>query len=397
MIRRTHYLDLIQPFIESDQIKIIVGIRRCGKSVVLSQIQDEIRPASTNIIYLDFELESVSSQIKDGHDLVQYVHSNRKEGKCYIFLDELQDLKDWNIAVRSLRLENTSIFITGSNSKMLSGEYASQLGGRYITIQLRPFVYQELEQYAKELNQEISIHDYLMYGGFPMLLTLPNETARSFYMNDLFSTIVLNDIIVRHGIKKPELFQRIAKYVILSNARLFSAKSIADYIKNERITCSVNTIQTYIRYLKEAFIISSIDQYDAKIKRNLLYYEKLYDTDVGFNTMLRQNRDMDLTHNFENAIYNELLFKGYSLSVFRYGDYEIDFLASKNHVDYLIQAAYSIAENSTREREFRPFDLTDNSMRKIMISNDDFDLSTGTVKHIKFKDFLELDDLNDAF
>ena len=391
MIQRTHELALIEPLVNQDQIKLILGIRRCGKTVFMKQIQDEVRKHSTNIIDLDFELDSVSSTIKSGRDLIRYVNSHRGRGTCYLFLDEPKDPGSWNASLQTLRNQNTSIFIACSSSFTLE-----QLT-HTVTIQIRPFVYQQMKQYADQMHQSFTIQDYLLFGGFPSLITLTDSRTKYQYLQDLFSTIILNEILMKHPVQKPALFLKTANKLLQSNCQLLSASSIAEQLNSHEASCSITTVQTYIRYLKEAFIISSIDQYDAKIKRNLLYYEKLYDTDVGFNTMLRQNRDMDLTHNFENAIYNELLFKGYSLIVFRYGDYEIDFLASKNHVDYLIQAAYSIAENSTREREFRPFDLTDNSMRKIMISNDDFDLSTGTVKHIKFKDFLELDDLNDAF
>ena len=201
MIIREKYLNMIRPFIESDLVKIITGIRRCGKSIILNQLKDEIALKSDNIIYLDFENASTKKIIKNEFDLINYVHSNRKEDKCYLFVDEIQNLDNWPIAIKSLRLENCSIFITGSNSKLLAIEFAQYLSGRYVSFRIRPFVYRECLEYAKELNKEYSISDYLIWGGFPKSIEF-DKNDKINYLNDLEETIIYNDIISKYKIKK---------------------------------------------------------------------------------------------------------------------------------------------------------------------------------------------------
>ena len=175
MIKREHYLKKIRGFYDSDLIKILVGIRRCGKSIILEQIKEEIMLKSDNIIYLNFEDESVIANIYDSEKLIEYVEKNRKEGKCYIFLDEIHEVKDWNKAVKTLRLYDNSVFITGSNSKILSKEYTDAFSGRYVSFRIRPFVYKEILEYSKEINREISVSNYLIWGGIPKRLEFEHD------------------------------------------------------------------------------------------------------------------------------------------------------------------------------------------------------------------------------
>lgn len=213
------------------------------------------------------------------------------------------------------------------------------------------------------------------------------------YLNDLDQTIVLNDIINRYKIRKEEIFTKLVDFVLVSNARIFSSNSVHNYLKSQKIECSVNTVMKYLDYLEEAYIIKKIPQYSSKAKKRLDFYTKLYDEDVAFNSIRQTNGRFDLTHNLENVVYNELVFMGYSLNVMNINGREIDFLASKNNREYLVQVAYSVAENSTYEREFAPFAATDNSRKKILITNDENDFSTSTVQHIRLKDFLQMEDL----
>ena len=213
------------------------------------------------------------------------------------------------------------------------------------------------------------------------------------YLNDLDQTIVLNDIINRYKIRKEEIFTKLVDFVLVSNARIFSSNSVHNYLKSQKIKCSVNTVMKYLDYLEEAYIIKKIPQYSSKAKKRLDFYTKLYDEDVAFNSIRQTNGRFDLTHNLENVVYNELVFMGYSLNVMNINGREIDFLASKNNREYLVQVAYSVAENSTYEREFAPFAATDNSWKKILITNDENDFSTSTVQHIRLKDFLQMKDL----
>lgn len=391
MISRQTYIEQIRPFYESDLIKVITGIRRCGKSVVLEQVKNELAAQNKKIIYLNFEIRAVSLKIANDIELIEYIEKEiaaAPNEKWYVFLDEVQFVKNWNLACRSLRLKKLSLFITGSNSKLLSREFTKELSGRYVSFTIRPFVYKEILEYARELGRDISINDYLIYGGFPKRFEFSGQDDMLRYLNDLDETIVLNDIINRYKIRKTEIFKKLVDFVLVSNARIFSSNSIHNYLKAQKIECSINTVMKYLFYLEEAYVIKKIPQYSTKAKKRLDFYMKLYNEDVAFNSIRQTNNRFDLTHNLENIVYNELIFMGYNLEVFNVNGKEIDFLAAKNGREYLIQVAYSVAEDAAYEREFAPFALLDNARQKILITNDENDYSTSTVRHIRLKDFL---------
>ncbi len=393
MIQREHYLAQVRPFYESDLIKIITGIRRCGKSVIMEQIIKEIGEKTDNIIYLNFEDKKVSANITDAEKLFAYVEENKKNGKCYLFFDEIQTLNGWQDACKTLRLYNYSLFITGSNSKLLSGEFTKELSGRYVAFRIRPFVYKEIVEYCKELGKEASVTDYLVWGGFPKRFEFDSAEAQSRYLNDLDDTIVVNDLIRRYKIRKESLFKSLVNFILRSNSRIFSANSIHDYIKQEHTGCSVNTIMKYLGYLEEAYIIESVKQYSPKTKKELSYHSKIYNADVCFNSIRCMNNRFDLTHNLENIVYNELIYRGYEVYVYNNNGKEIDFLASKGSLQYYVQVAYSVAEEKAYQREFNAFKNIDHLSQKIIITNDDIDYSTSVVKHIQLKDFLMMESL----
>jgi predicted AAA+ superfamily ATPase len=394
MIRREHYIEQIREFYDSDLIKIITGIRRCGKSVILEQVMNEIKMKSDNVIYLNFEDKKILNKIGNGEGLLDYVESNRKKGKCYVFLDEIQLLDNYVDAVKTLRLHDNSVFITGSNSKILSKEFTKDFSGRYAKFRIKPFVYKEILEYSKELNKECNIIDYLVWGGFPKRFEFDSEEARYRYLADLEETIVINDLITRFKIKKIELFKSLVDFIFQSNSRIISAKSIKDYIKHTHETCSVNTIIKYIEYLEEAYIIEKIRPYSTKKKETLKYYFKVYNEDVMFNSLRVVDNRYDLTHNLENVIYNELIYMGYNINIYNDSENEIDFLAHKDGKKYYIQVAYSVEDSKAYDREFKPFSKLDNSCKKILITNDELDYSTSVVTHIKLKDFLLMEDLD---
>lgn len=394
MIKREHYVLKIRDFYYDDMIKIITGIRRCGKSVILEQIMDEIKKKSSNIIYLNFEDKKIISNIYDSDKLIEYVEKNRKKGKCYVFLDEIQEVKNWSEACKTLRLYDNSIFVTGSNSKLLSKEFTKELSGRYVSFRIRPFVYKEILEYCRELNKECSVTDYLVWGGFPKRFEYDSESARDIYLNDLNDTIVINDLINRYKIHKISIFKSLVNYILKSNSRILSSKSIHDYINNNFENCSINTIIKYIEYLKEAYIIDEVKPYSSKTKSELKYYYKIYNADVSFNSIRCIDNRYDLTHNLENIVYNELIYMGYNVNVYYNGNYEIDFLAQNDGKKYYIQVAYSVENDKAYDREFRAFSNLDYSCKKILITNDDLDYSTSTVIHLKFKDFILMEDLS---
>lgn len=393
MIKREHYIKEVREFYSSDLIKIITGIRRCGKSVILGQIMAEVKQKSDNVIYLTFENKSTQLSMPDANAVIDYVRNKRKTRLCYVFLDELQVIDDWAEACKTLRLENCSLFITGSNSKLLSSEFTKQLSGRFVAFRIRPFVYKEIIEYSKELGTEPTIMDYLVYGGFPNRFEFKTKEAQIKYLNDLDDTIVINDLIARYKIKKEELFKRLVNFVLKSNSRIFSAKSIYDYVNKNIMSCSINTIMKYLDHLKEAYVIDTINQYSTKVKRELEFYVKIYNADVALNSIRCLDNRFDLTHNLENVVYNELLYMGYKVNVFDNNGKEIDFIASKGNMKYLVQVAYSVAEEKAYNREFEAFYNLDNSMQKILITNDEIDYSTSIVRHIKLKDFLLMNSL----
>lgn len=392
MILREQYLKKIRPFYDSDLIKVITGIHRSGKSVVLTQIMDEIKQHSNNVIYLNFEKTTDFVKASDASKLVQYVAAHRKEGKCYVFLDEIQEVPDWQIVVKDLRLENNSVFITGSNSKLLSSEILTLLSGRFVRFQIRPFVYSEIEEYSKQLNRACSIQDYLVWGGFPGRFFYDSLEAQQAYLTDLENTIVYNDLIKHYRIKKEVAFKKIVSFILASNSRIVSARSIHNYVSKECNDVSLNTTLKYIEYLKEAYIIDEVSKYSPKAKRELAYYYKIYDADVCFNSLGVVNGRYDLDHNLENIVYNELLFRGYSVKSYDNAGKEIDFIAYKDGKSYYIQVAYSVVDEKAYAREFGAFINVDPLSQKIIITTDEIDYSTSAIRHISFKDFLKMKD-----
>ena len=393
MIKREHYLAQIRPFYESDLIKIITGIRRCGKSIILNQVREELEAQHKKCLFLDFELRPVQSKIPDADALISYVTENLSKEKLYVFLDEVQNVQDWHEACRTLRRFDCSVFITGSNSKLLSREFTKELSGRYVSFRIRPFVYREARQFADQLGRRFEITDYLIWGGFPAALEQPDEAARKRYLNDLNNTIIYNDLENRYKIRKRDIFERVVDFVLISNARIFSAKSIADYMKGQNVEISVPTIIKYLGYLKEAYVIKDVPLYSPKAKAKLNYYYKLYNEDVSLNSIRLSGNRYDLTHNLENIVLNELIYMGYEVSVYKNKGREVDFRAVRDGKLFLVQVAYSVAEEKTYEREFSAFSGIDNTMKKIIITNDDVDYSTSTVYHYKLKDFLWMDEL----
>ncbi|HPX84292.1 MAG TPA: ATP-binding protein [Bacilli bacterium] len=393
MIVREKYLKPIRGFYNSDLIKVITGVRRCGKSVILESIIDEIKAKTDNIIYLNFEKTSDFLKASNVNQLVQYVKDNRKEGVCYCFFDEIQELANWQLAVKDLRLDNCSVFITGSNSKLLSQEFLTLLSGRFVSFRIRPFVYKEIKEYEKKHDINVSLSDYLIWGGFPGRLANTTLEGTKAYLFDLERTIVINDLIKSYKIKNEVAFKKVVNFVLRSNSRIFSIRSIHKAMKSDFPNLAVTTVARYMECLKEAYIIDEIAQYSTKTKSELKYFGKIYNCDVCLNSLKVSNNIYDLDHNLENIVYNELLYMGYELKVLINKDKEIDFLATKDNKTFLIQVAYSVANEKAYEREISVFDNLDNRNEKILITNDIIDYSTSLVRHIKLEDFLMMEEL----
>lgn len=389
MIYREKYLSEIRGFYDSDLIKILTGVRRCGKSFVLEQIMEEISAKTDNMVFLDFEDRIATSEIEKWQDIVEHVNKSRKDSLCYVFLDEVQEIDGWEDACRALRRENCSVFITGSNSKLLSKEFTKQLSGRYVAFRIRPFVYLELMEYAEQLNKSCSVTDYLVWGGFPKRIEFSTLLEQKRYISDLNETIVMNDLVNRYRIRKQNEFRKVVSYILISNGRLYSAKSISDHMKGNGIDITPNTVQKWIGYLTSAYVIDEVARYSKKAKKELEQSRKIYDCDVALNSIRCNDGRFDLTHNLENIVYNELVYRGYSVSVFDNNGHEIDFLAEKDMKKTYIQVAYSVVEDKTWKREFGAFAGIPTYDRKIIITNDEVDYSTSAVDHIRLEDFLK--------
>ena len=391
MIRREHYLSQIEPFVDSDLIKVITGIRRCGKSVILKQLAQNILDRTDNVVLLEFENKRIRALLPDADRVIRYVDEHRTKEKCYVFLDEVQEIENWPDICQTLRLENCSVFISGSNSKMLSSEFTEALSGRYVSFQIHPFVWKELQEYAAELNRSVSITDYLIWGGFPKRLEFEGD-AMLRYLEDIDETIIYKDIIRRFKIRKESLFRAVADYVLRSNGRIVSYNSIYKAVKQKE-KCSEHTIMKYVEYLEKAYATELVKQYSVKSKQELQFHKKCYDGDVALNSIRCPNNRYDIDHNLENIVFLELLYRGYNTKVYDNAGKEIDFIASKSGKEYLIQVAHSVIDEKAYQREFNAFNGLDNSRQKILITNDDMDYSTSTVRHIRLKEFLESDNL----
>lgn len=395
MLKREHYINAVRGFYDTDLIKIISGIRRCGKSVLLKQIMDEIRLKSDNIIFLNFEDSRDLEKIVDGRGLIDYVDRTKKDGLAYIFLDEVQLLPGWEIACRTLRLDN-SLFITGSNSKLLDMDYTTKFSGRYVKFRIKPFIYKEILEYTKELGKECSVSDYLVWGGFPGRFLHDDLLYQRRYLEDIFESVLLNDIIVRYDIRNQVMFRQLANFIVRSNSRIYSANSIKNHLLHAFKSCSTNTVIKYVSYLKEAYMVNAMKRYSSKTGEELEYCEKIYNEDVSFNSLKWTDNRYDLTHNLENIVYNELQYMGYNLHFYDNAGKEIDFIAEDGTYKYYVQVAYSIADKKAWEREMGAFDGLDDRYRKILITTDNQDFSTGVIQHVRLKDFLLMDSLNDV-
>lgn len=397
MIKRKFYLEKIVKLIDTEDIKVITGVRRCGKTVLLKQIIDELENrgiASENIIYMSFE-SSKYKNIRNDDDLDEFIFSktNNLNGKIYLLFDEIQKVKNWEVSINSYRVDlECDIYITGSNSQLLSGELATLISGRYISINMLPFSFKELIQYHDEMHENIDeiklFEQYLSYGGFPGLLNYENEEKEK-YLYDLYSTIVLNDILYKNKVKDLDLLERLMEFMISNIGQLFSANSISKYIKNENRKTTPHTIINYMDYARNAFIFYQIKRENIKQKRKLLISDKYYLVDSGFYFIFNGSTQRNWGQLLENIVFLELIRQGYSITIGKIQDLEVDFVCRKaNQIKY-IQVSQSILDENTRKREFKSLEKISDSYPKYVISMDSFDFSANGIIHLNIIDFLK--------
>lgn len=396
MIVRQAYLNQIIPLIDKNIIKVLTGVRRSGKTVLLSQIQDYILAKGISrdrVINISFESKR-NEKYKDGNKLYDYLIStcDSIDGKVYIFLDEIQLVYKWEEVVSSLLVDiDCDIYITGSNSKLLSGELATLIAGRHIQIHVYPFTLSEAKaiqlQNGKYTNDQDLFIDYLRYGGLPMRFSLENISLEP-YLSDTYDAIVVKDVIQRNNIKNTSLLNMILAFLMDNIANPFSARSIVNVLKSEGINTTVETVISYIDYIKKAMIIYSAQRYDIKGKKLLTTNEKYYAVDLGIRNCVKTSGEIDYNKLYENIVYLELLYRGYDVKVGKTDDYEIDFVAYKGSDVLYVQVCYLLATPETVEREFGNLERIGDNCPKCVISGDIPDFSRNGIKHYNIVKFL---------
>lgn len=396
MVIREKYLSKIRPFYEQDLIKVITGIRRCGKSVILMQIVDELKQKGvkeSQIIYMNFEFEDYSF-IENDKDLHNYINERIiTSEKYYLFFDEIQNIKNWEKAVNSFKAsKNVSIFITGSNSDMLSGELATYLAGRYVSFNIYPFTFKEICKFKNITDmaeKEKLFIDYMYWGGMPQRFALTDEFQVKTYLTDVYNSIVIKDIIKRFNIKDLDLFNRIVEYIVTTPSQNFSAESLSNYfLGKEAREVSKITLYNYLEYMSKALLISKADRYDVRGKRILNGKYKYYLTDLGLGHIKNIGKRPQLGAYLENIVYNELLSRGYDVKIGNLDSAEIDFIATRFDEKIYIQVAYLLADDDVINREFGAYEVIKDNYPKYVISMDKFDLSQNGIIHKNVIDWL---------
>jgi len=399
MIKRESYLSQIRPFIDkSELIKVIVGVRRSGKSIMLELIKEELIKNNVQreqMICINFEDMSYSN-LTSAVALHDYLENKIDgiDGRAYIFLDEIQEVKDWEKCVNSLRVNSDAdIYITGSNAKMLSGEYATLLSGRYVEFTVYPFSFSEFCE-ARRSSGDIKsaseyFTEYVKYGGLPFLATSPfDEAAKAQYLKDIYASVVIKDIVKRNKLRDVDLLERIIAYVAANIGRTFSANSIAAYLKSEKRPVSVDTVINYLNSCEKAFLFHKISRMDLEGKEILQINEKYYIADHGLRQATYGNNQRDIELILENIVCLELLRLGYKVTIGKNGTKEIDFVCDKNGKRIYVQVCYYLSSEKTEEREFGAYENIKDNYPKYVISMDEFDMSRNGIIHMNIRDFL---------
>lgn len=396
LIKRAIYLNKVRPYMNKNIIKVISGIRRCGKSTILQQIIQDLKEdgiKDENIILINFELRRYFhiKTITQLDELINDLVKNKSE-KNYLLFDEIQEVENWEKLINSyLAEENYDIYITGSNAKLLSGELSTYLTGRFVEIRIYPFSFLEFLDYKKidyeRFDKEELFKEYLKYGGMPSALEF-QENEKIQYLTDLYNSIILKDIVKRNEIRDIDLLDRIIQYVMANIGQTFSANSIVKYLKKNKVSVSVNTIYNYLSYIEEACLINKVKRENIIGKKILNHSEKFYLVDQGFREAIYGNNEKDIGQTLENIVYIELLRRGYNVTIGKFRDKELDFVCKKGEKIIYIQVSYILSENNTVQREFEPLLKIQDNYPKYVITMDRFDRSQDGIKHINLMDFL---------
>lgn len=399
MIERKRYIDKIIPFIEKPVIKVITGIRRCGKSTLLKQIIlliENRNVAIEQIIHINMELMEFDG-LKNYRDLYTYIQERqRKIGvKYYIFIDEVQEVEEWEKAINSLLAEGKSdIYISGSNARLLSSELATLLSGRYVEFKMYSLVFSEFISFIKSKDRGNTIEEqfdaFLKFGGFPGIHHMElDDTVIRQYLQSIYNSVLLKDVIVRNNIRDAAMLDVISKYLIDNSGKITSAKSISDFMKSQNRKVSVDTVLNYIRFNCDALLFEKVERYDLKGKRLLETYEKYYMSDIGLRFATLGYTPESVSSQLENIVYLELKSRDYKITIGKLDDLEIDFIATKETEKIYIQVSAQLTNDKVIEREYRSLEMVKDSFPKYVLSLDKgFETSRNGIRWMNIVDFL---------
>ena len=400
MLKRKEYIRKIIPFIDKDVIKVLTGIRRSGKSVMLKLIMEELRNRKIDenqFVYINFE--NLKNRNLNNYDkLYNFILNkvSKKYKNYYIFLDEIQEVDEWEKCVNSLRVDedyNFDIYITGSNAKLLSGELSTYLAGRYIEFVIYPFSFKEFYEIIKEKNTDMTIKEafqnYVRFGGMPFLHNLNYDFEASMqYLKDLYASIILKDITQRNNIRDTDLLERIINYLIMNVGNTFSATSISKFFKSENRKVATETILNYIKACENSFLIYKVPRSDLIGKKILNINEKYYIADHGIREAIMESNQRDINQVLENIVYFEMIRRGYNVKIGKVNNLEVDFVCTKNKETIYVQVSYLLASSDTIEREFSVLESIKDNYPKYVLSMDEFDMSKNGIKHMNMVEFL---------
>lgn len=398
MIKRESYMRRIRPFINGELVKVMTGIRRSGKSVMLELVKQELLEMGVRaeqFISINFEdmryLHLCTAQALHQEILTR---AEGIEGKVYLFFDEIQEVKDWEKCVNSLRVAlDCDIYITGSNAKLLSGELATYLGGRYVEFVIYPFSFAEFLELYRPTTPQATVQQcfqqYLLFGGMPYLsrLNYQEEPVRQ-YLSDLYDSVQLKDIVKRNKVRDVDLLERILAYVMANVGTTFSAGSLTKFFKSEQRSVSPETVLNYIRYCCDAYLFYQVKRQDLQGKQILATSEKYYIADHGIREAVFGGNMRDINLVLENIVFLELLRRGYTVTVGKAGEREVDFVCDKRGEKLYVQVTYLLASEETVAREFGVYDSIRDNFPKYVVSMDELDLSRSGIKHRNIRDFL---------
>lgn len=396
MVKRELYLEQIRPFYHSEMVKVLTGIRRCGKSTIMKQIIEELYDggiAKENIIYINFE-DYKYRTISNADALYAYVENCiQSENKYYLLLDEIQNVEEFELVINSFRsTHDISIFITGSNSKLLSGELATHLSGRTLSFRIMPFNFREYCELKKQDDVSSSMEDlldeYMTWGGLPLVAKEDDVDSKQVIISNIYDSVVLKDIVMRNKVATPVVLEKVLDYVVANSSLTVSGNKIAAVLSEQSQTVSAPTIYEYLRYITEACVCDKVSRYDIRGKKMLAFEQKIYVCDLGFFHIKKNRVKDEYNYIMETLCYNDLISRGYKVYIGKTYKGEVDFIATKGDEKFYVQVAYYLSDEKVVEREFGAYDSVHDNYPKYVVSMDRVTMSRDGIMHMNMIEFL---------